>query len=182
MRRENKTVIEVSKESKKTRQTIYNHLNKLKEDIPESDIDQYFIKYDDVTYLTPLGQIYIYKSLGLTKLAKRIEKEETKEEPRKDQAEYTSEYIKSLQDQIKFKDEQIKTKDDQIKSQLLQIEQLTSVIDRQSQQLAIESGMKAKEYIDLGYKTNDIEESRPESKKTFFEKLKDLFNWWETFL
>lgn len=188
MQVENRTIDEVAKASKKTKRTVYNHLDKIKARAG-TDLEQYLIVIDSIQYLTPKGQIEIYKSLGDTYQANKIQnlideaskpKEKAKEDasqdrPIKDNKDQegndTSDYIESLKNQIK-------SMQGQLEKQNQQIDKLLEIINTQSKQIALEAVSKEKEkkIIEAGYtSTDDLQENNQENKKTFFEKIKNLF-------
>lgn len=194
MQAENKTIDEVAKTSKKTKRTVYNHLDKIKARAG-ANLDQYLIIIENIQYLTPKGQIEIYKSLGDTYQASRIKKkldeasesqakkevvEEASQDKTSNQDEnqrgnHTSEYIKSLKSQIK-------SLENQVDKQNQQIDRLLEIVDTQSKQIALGTVNKEKEkkIIEANYSTTaDLEEStqnvNQERKKTLIEKIKKFF-------
>lgn len=193
MQAENKTIDEVAKTSKKTKRTVYNHLDKIKARAG-ANLDQYLIIIENIQYLTPKGQIEIYKSLGDTYQASRIQKildeagkpqakkevEEASQDKTSNQDEnqrgnHTSEYIKSLKSQIK-------SLENQVDKQNQQIDRLLEIVNTQSKQIALNSVNKEKEkkIIEADYSTTaDLEEStqnvNQERKETLIEKIKKFF-------
>lgn len=180
MQAENKTIDEVARASKKTKRTVYNHLEKLKVE-QAKDIGQYLVTIGNIQYLTPKGQIEIYNSLGDTRQAKKVKKlleennqeiktKETKKTPQNDQENAeTKEYIKDLR-------KQISSMQSQIERQGKQIDRLLEIVDTQSKQIALDTVNKEKnkKIIESSYTTKREEESK-ENKETFLEKVKNLF-------
>lgn len=186
-----KTLTEIDKISKKSRQTIYNHVEKLKNEIDSKDLETYLVVNNDIMYLTLKGQEYIYNSMGEYNLAKKVKKiideEENKGKPKENQTKSndtgaennntdnsTQELIKELRNQIKRQDEQLKIKDDRIDA-------LLNIVNTQTQQLAIGSleSLKGKENNIIGatYTTDTIKNSNveAENKKGLLQKIKELF-------
>ena len=181
MKGQYKTVSEIIDLSNKSRKTVYNHVNKLKEEAG-TEINKYLIVIDEVQYLTLEGQLYIFESLGdkrqANKIRKLIDHEEVKE-PKKEsstiakesnestEGNYTAEYIKSLKTQIRAYEKQIQ---DQNK----QIDRLLEIVDTQSKQIALDTvneSKKQKEIIEI--KTKDDEARR--KKESFLDKIRNLF-------
>ena len=192
MKIENRTVDEVAKASRKTKRTVYNHLDRIKARAGDN-LEQYLIVVDNIQYLTPKGQIEIYKSLGDTYQANKIQRlldEDGKPQAKEDESDNqdklgnqeenqrgndTSEYIKSLRNQIKGLE-------NQLERQNQQIDRLLEIVDTQSKQIALDTVNKDKEkkFIEAGYTTTEnLQENnqneKQENKKTFFEKFKDFF-------
>lgn len=183
MKGQYKTLSEIIDLSNKSRRTVYNHVNKLKEEAG-TEINKYLIVIDEVQYLTLEGQLYIFESLGDTRQANKIRKlidHEEVEEPKKEastitkdndestEGNYTAEYIKSLKTQIRAYEKQIQ---DQNK----QIDRLLEIVDTQSKQIALDTvneSKKQKEIIEI--ETKDDKAQR--EKESFLDKIRNLFRW-----
>ena len=176
-----KTVKEIAIISKKSRRTIYNHIDILKEQIPDADIDQYIVNYNGTQRITEKGQAFLYRSLGLTNLAKKLEREKEKVSQEKKEKKITDkEILDFLKEQIKSKDEEIKAKNLQIEEKDNQIRELQNELRKQSeinllhtQSMAIENYSKAGAEI-VSQDNFNRDEDAP-GKPGFFEWLKNKF-------
>ena len=176
-----KTIKEIAIISKKSRRTIYNHIDILKEQVPEADLDQYIVNFNGAQRVTAKGQAFLYRSLGLTNLAKKLEREKEKASQEKQEKKITDkEILDFLKEQIKIKDEEIKAKNLQIEEKDNQIRELQNELRKQSeinymhtQSIMIDSYNKRGADI-LSQDNFNRDEDAP-GKPGFFEWIKNKF-------
>lgn len=150
-----KTVKELSNIAKVSKPTIYNRIEKLKGDINKNDIDLYIKKIDDITYLTPKAQVYIYKSLGLEIISlEDIEEKETKNEKTSStetvSIENKNKELDILKNTLESLEKQLEEKDKQIAS-------LLETINMQAKTKALESA-KANNMLDIETRIDENED------------------------
>lgn len=151
MNNENKSVrdfqayIETNfKAFKVSKQTLYNHIRKIKQEIDPGDEDLYFIKNGNTTYLTVRAQNHLLKSLDINSHISEPENIKNENlghsgEPGED----LKEIIDLLKKQIELKDQQLEIKDKQLENKDFQINELLETIKINSKNALSENYLKA---------------------------------------
>lgn len=151
------TVREMSILCQVSRQAVYNVVKEIEED---KSLTGFIVVKEGIKHFTPSGQEYIKKKFNIIdKKSEETEDEDPNES--KENFEYRDKYIQMLEEQIKIKDEQIKG--------------LNIAIEEIQQRQKEANILHAMEIQKLESAESNEDKTEEAEKKTFFDKIKDLF-------
>lgn len=150
------TVREMSTICQVSRQAVYKIVNEIEQD---ESLTGLITVNEGVKHFTPKGQEYVKQRFNITE-EKQEKTDKKKENDNTSNTEYKDKYIQMLEEQIKIKD-------NQINSLNIAIEEI--------QQRQKEANILHAMEIQKLESAESNEDKTEEEKKTFFEKIKDLF-------
>lgn len=151
------TVREMSIICQVSRQAVYKIVNEIEQD---ESLTGLITVNEGVKHFTPKGQEYVKQRFNVTE-EKQEKTDQKKENDNTSNTEYKDKYIQMLEEQIKIKDNQINS--------------LNIAIEEIQQRQKEANILHAMEIQKLESAESNEDKTEEAEKKTFFEKIKDLF-------